>query len=695
MTARLDSMGARSITYTPTKTGFFSKGLPLFITLSAYATAIYLISPWGEFPLNDDWTYSWVAKRFLETGQYRIDVPIAPSLVGQSMIVAPFVYLFGFSHVLLRSITITMGAVLLIALDGIFRQFPINARVRTMLLLCVVANPIFLNLACSFMTEIYGYTLALLSVWVWFAGRRRQEDARRLPWISWPSLLASVVLAGTSFWIRQFCVLLFPGLVASVMIPDILSRRYDKLKASIGRATGALCLLALISSSYLIWTRWSGNSRPEFEGPLHAFLTIRTPQIYFRGFFGCWIYITAFLVPFLLPSWPFAVARASRRFWNKFGIRYACWAVFTPLAVLFGARLFYRAGTSDQQLSSFIHHRFPLLGNIVYNAGVGPLHLPDVYLSNRPLRPQWPSMVWWGIYALLLALAPLIIWSFKHSVSRTWRERGAPVEALIFSIVTSFGLALVVIQAYGIEIFDRYYLGPFLAALPAAGILASELKLFSVPSRTIAAFAICGLLAAFSVAGTHDYFQWNEARWELIRRAKERGVRPIDIEGGYEYDSWTLLEERLRTGVDKFTFDYFPIVRPWNISLNLPALGKLVDKVTPKTWLAPFPSVLLSNRRSLDGAVQIYWNTEEATVNLKTQKVSFEDAATVLANPLSVISWNESQKTETRFFFIGASAKKEMLFVRDIEQGDTIRITFARRATAEDKMLYEKLKTPP
>jgi hypothetical protein len=39
------------------------------LTAIAYA----LIRPWGDFPLNDDWIFSRVARRFAETGVFLID----------------------------------------------------------------------------------------------------------------------------------------------------------------------------------------------------------------------------------------------------------------------------------------------------------------------------------------------------------------------------------------------------------------------------------------------------------------------------------------------------------------------------------------------------------------------------------------------------------------------------------------------
>lgn len=47
-----------------------------------------------------------------------------------------------------------------------------------------------------------------------------------------------------------------------------------------------------------------------------------------------------------------------------------------------------------------------------------------------------------------------------------------------------------------------------------------------------------------SVALMHDWLAWNSARWELGREAVlQRGIRPDEIEGGFEWDGWYASED--------------------------------------------------------------------------------------------------------------------------------------------------------
>jgi hypothetical protein len=48
------------------------------------------------------------------------------------------------------------------------------------------------------------------------------------------------------------------------------------------------------------------------------------------------------------------------------------------------------------------------------------------------------------------------------------------------------------------------------------------------------------LLAWYSIAGTHDYLEWNRARFDGLAKLGARGVPPTAIDGGMEYNGWHL-----------------------------------------------------------------------------------------------------------------------------------------------------------
>jgi len=177
--------------------------------LLAMFVIVVIVQPTGDFPLNDDFQYAHVAKTLAETGRFRVDTPVAPSLAGQSFLAAPLIRALGFSHTSLRVLTIVMSIVLMVCLHGLLRLSGAGTISSFLAMLLVAVNPLFVNLEMSFMTEIYGFTVALAGVWLWMKGGRSGSLALQI---------CGAVLMGSAFWIRQLCVLAFPALVLSEWI---------------------------------------------------------------------------------------------------------------------------------------------------------------------------------------------------------------------------------------------------------------------------------------------------------------------------------------------------------------------------------------------------------------------------------------------------------------------------------------------
>jgi len=89
--------------------------------------------------------------------------------------------------------------------------------------------------------------------------------------------------------------------------------------------------------------------------------------------------------------------------------------------------------------------------------------------------------------------------------------------------------------------------------------------------------------------------------------------------------------------------------------------------------------------------VQFEWDPAKAAANLKRHRVSFHEAAAVLADPLSTTFPDEvHSQDEGRFLTIGASTRGRILIVAHTERNDTIRIISARRATRREREFYEQ-----
>ena len=85
------------------------------------------------------------------------------------------------------------------------------------------------------------------------------------------------------------------------------------------------------------------------------------------------------------------------------------------------------------------------------------------------------------------------------------------------------------------------------------------------------------------------------------------------------------------------------------------------------------------------------WDKAKARSNLAKHNVSFDEAATVFGDPLSLtIPDPAHSQVEDRFVIIGSSYQQKLLVVVHTERGDDIRIISARRASRKERKTHEE-----
>lgn len=559
------------------------------------ALVLFLVAPWGEYPLNDDWQYARVAKRFAETGELVVDVAVAPSLVTQSVAVAPLVRVAGFSHVALRMATYSVALVAVWAVGRLLALAGVAFGVRLLAQALVLLNPLFLNVALSFMSEVWGFAPALLGATVWFSERRRvlsggeaEGDALR-PRV----VVAAALLVALGVWSRQHAAVVFPALVASLLLsrprPGEGSRAASARSLLAPLAPGLLVFCVLVAAQPL-WARATGNLRPEFAGPFASLLQWNAVA-WFNGLAAQPYYQTAFVLPLLaLVPWR-GLPRG----------RAAAAALLLVGAAGLGALGFATLEAPD--FAAFVYQRrvFPFLPNVLYNAGVGPVTLPEVFFDGQP-PPRSAAAPWIALQVLLgLATAlwaPLVVSRRKASEEGS-ELRGEIARFGAFWAAASLALAL---QAHQVQLFDRYLL-PVTVGL----VLAVATRAAGAPApRLAAAVVLLAPLGLFAVAGMHDYFRWNDARWSAVRALLARGVSPTVVQGGWEVNGW-LAFDHYRSGQPPegcIGDCACSVTRPdWNclddsyrIAMH-PLPGYEVLEARPvRGWLAPCPPILTLRR---------------------------------------------------------------------------------------------------
>jgi uncharacterized DUF497 family protein len=89
--------------------------------------------------------------------------------------------------------------------------------------------------------------------------------------------------------------------------------------------------------------------------------------------------------------------------------------------------------------------------------------------------------------------------------------------------------------------------------------------------------------------------------------------------------------------------------------------------------------------------VRFEWNDRKAAANRRKHEVSFDEAAGVFLDPLSVTGDDPDHSLdERRFVTFGVSSSGRLPVVAHVHCDDVIRIISARRATRAERKLYEE-----
>ncbi len=85
------------------------------------------------------------------------------------------------------------------------------------------------------------------------------------------------------------------------------------------------------------------------------------------------------------------------------------------------------------------------------------------------------------------------------------------------------------------------------------------------------------------------------------------------------------------------------------------------------------------------------WDPKKAKANIRKHKVSFDEAATALSDPMTATGIDPDHSIgEYRYITFGVSNKGRLLVVAHTERGEAIRIISARRAIKGERKIYEE-----
>jgi len=486
-----------------------------FLLTVLWLVAIVMVNPFGDFPLNDDWSYAIAVQRMLESGDFRPLGWTSSALITQTLWGTAFCSIFSYSFEVLR------GATLVVSLLGIFTiylltlQLKLNRKIALLLAICTAFNPLWFALSFTFMTDVYfaTFTAITLLFFVRFFQHRK--------WIDWSLGIAFSLLA---ILCRQFG--LFVPMAFCVVFLFVNLKIFTHKKISLGIIFQAILPLIAGITILFLFQNWMENTgRTPFAygaqtGRLWSLLQhpIELPFRFFKNTFIALIYLGWFLLP--LYDIPLTVDKKR-------------WILIVSTIVFFV--LFY------------FNKPMPLGKNIIQNTGIGPLSLYDTMMLDLVGMESIGVWFWWfitgisvlgGVLVLYLIINALIQIFLQIKKQNLHEETATNLFFLSGAFIYFLPIAL-----HGF--FDRYLL-PLLFVLPLAVFVfydKNNTNKKNDNSNENNYFRICiiGILLiiqiGFSVIATHDYLSWNRTRWAAIHHLTEIENVPLEnIDGGLEFN---------------------------------------------------------------------------------------------------------------------------------------------------------------
>lgn len=226
--------------------GIHKKIQPIVVVLFLYLVLVFLVNPFYEFSVNDDWLYKINVDSFLR-GDFKITSLLDASSVLHILIGYFWALLFGSSFVSLRLLTILQTLLILVGVNSVIKLFTKSINKIYIVLLLTLANPILFTSSLSFMSEI---SFLLFTIWsVYFFLRSEEEKGRTYLFLSIGS-----ILAGLSILIRQIGIILYIAYFISVIALYIRNIKSNKLDSHYIKKL--LLSISIMSLFIFIWTLW-------------------------------------------------------------------------------------------------------------------------------------------------------------------------------------------------------------------------------------------------------------------------------------------------------------------------------------------------------------------------------------------------------------------------------------------------------
>ena len=521
--------------------------------LIAWGVAVALVGVGGEFPLSDDWAYAHVVRSLCEGRGFDFLPWTGASLVLQALYGAAACKLAGFSHETLRATTLVLSVLGIASFHALLRQLGASVRTATAGSVVLAFSPLWFSLSFTFMTDVPFAALAITAAWLYVRafGRRSRSG-----------LLLAGTVAAASFLVRQHALSIAVAAAAAALWPspdtsrsraqhspsgDARSRHDHAPLAWSARlldAAAALALPLVTAAAYTLWVATGTDVPLAVHNKLGEAVTTSPLAMAGAAFRGL------STLGFLFLPWALTMrldARGERRVFA--GVLAALAAVAAFLFVREGASMFY-------------------LTNVLDDFSVGAVTTRDALFLAQPAGPGAGAFFHAVLTALSLASAAALVARLATALPAARTRESGMLESTTVVVTSAaqaagtrrvssiavgraslavigatrdarpalFCMLALLLSALGTLVQAHYYFDRYLLVLLPLAI-ASVVAVSPPPRLAWGLVAALAAMSFYSIAGTHDYMQWNRARWSLLTELEASGVTPRQIDGGVEYNA--------------------------------------------------------------------------------------------------------------------------------------------------------------
>ncbi len=455
--------------------------------------ALFIIQPFGEFPINDDWAYTKNVYNLTENGKFVIDLWPAMNLVSQTLYGSLFTFIFGFSFTVLRLSIFLLAIIASITFyEIVLKLAKDNKWLAFYITISFCFSALFCSLSFTFMTDIFFIAFQIFAIYNWM--RYAQKP-------SWRAYSLFILFSIIAILNRQMA-LVFPLLMAGL----ILQQEGFSIKVII-KAILPIVLGWLAHHQFhrYIEEHHISNQIQNLDNLFNHLKKTRIETHFHNG--GNSLFVAGWLLfPICLLKW-----------FHYKGLKWFDVALLIGIAGL--AWLMFQQSFST----------FPM-PNVMGIWEVGP-HLVKGYLHQRAHSGNYSFLKYSEAIIAYLGLCSTLFFLIKKSNRTDFFSNKSIAWISFLGVITIYFLFI----AVNISSFDRYVLPLslllILAIIPK--VLNTSLKSVKITLIVIPLFTFL-----FSVVETRDFFMFQKVRWQSAEFLHSKGVKPNKMDGGFEYNGW-------------------------------------------------------------------------------------------------------------------------------------------------------------